>query len=130
MESAIRLIRHARILLALAVAALAVPFVALAGTTAASAGAASGSDAVPHYQHIVVITFADHSYSNILSNKDAPAFNRLTGGLRPGHPLLHHLRPRRGRDNGVPGRQLLRRQRRLAVLGPARQQADPAQPAR
>lgn len=77
MESAIRFVRRARILLAMAVAALAVPLVALSGTTAASARAASGSDAVPHYQHIVVIMFTDHSYSNILNNKYAPTFNRL-----------------------------------------------------
>ena len=81
MKSAIRFIRHARILPGLAVAALAMPLVALAGTTAASArpasGAASGSDAVPHYQHIVVIMFTDHSYSNILGNQHAPTFNRL-----------------------------------------------------
>jgi hypothetical protein len=81
MKSAIRFIRHARILPGLAVAALAMPLVALAGTTAASAGpasgAAGGSDAVPRYQHIAVIMFTDHSYSNILGNQHAPTFNRL-----------------------------------------------------
>ena len=77
MKSAIRFIRHARILLALAVATLAVPLVALAGTAPASARAASASDAVPHFRHIAVIMFADHSYSNILGNKYAPTFNRL-----------------------------------------------------
>ncbi len=77
MKSAIRFIRHARILLALAVATLAVPLVALAGTAPASARAASASGAVPHFRHIAVIMFADHSYSNILGNKYAPTFNRL-----------------------------------------------------
>jgi hypothetical protein len=76
MEAAIRFVRRTRRLLkALAAASLVVPLVAFANT--AAAGAASESDAVPHYDHIVVIMFTDHSYANILNNKYAPTFNRL-----------------------------------------------------
>ena len=37
----------------------------------------SASDRVPRYNHIAVIMFTDHGFSDILHNKYAPTFNRL-----------------------------------------------------
>jgi ABC-type sugar transport system substrate-binding protein len=65
-----------RLLLTLAAAALVAPLAAF-GTAAAAARAATGSGQVPHYRHIVVIMFTDHSYADILNNSYAPTFNRL-----------------------------------------------------
>jgi hypothetical protein len=76
MVAAIRFVRHTRrLLVALAAASLVVPLAAFGSTPAGKA--ASGSDKVPHYNHIVVIMFTDHSYANILNNKYAPTFNLL-----------------------------------------------------
>jgi phosphatidylinositol-3-phosphatase len=65
------------------VVGLAVP-VAAAASPAATAATATGApaappapDRVPHYNHIAVIMFTGHGFSNILHNKYAPTFNRL-----------------------------------------------------
>lgn len=50
------------------------------GTPAAAthpASAASTAAKVPHYNHVAVIMFTDHGFTNILHNKHAPTFNRL-----------------------------------------------------
>jgi phosphatidylinositol-3-phosphatase len=55
-------------------AGLAIP----AATAAASASPApAAADQIPRYNHIVVIMFTDHGFSNILHNKYAPTFNKL-----------------------------------------------------
>jgi hypothetical protein len=61
------------------VAGISAPAAALAaGTgTAAAAGTVRTADTVPHYNHITVIMFTDHGFTNILGKKDAPTFNRL-----------------------------------------------------
>lgn len=60
---------------------LAIPSAALAASTAAAAtitaAAPGAADTVPHYDHIVVIMFTNHGYTNIANNKYAPTFNRL-----------------------------------------------------
>jgi Phosphoesterase family len=61
-------------------AGLALPLAAgatTAATPAAAATAPAGTVRVPHYNHIVVIMFADHGFTNILHNRYAPTFNRL-----------------------------------------------------
>jgi hypothetical protein len=65
------------------IAGLASPAVAHAASasrTAASSSAmlaASTADRVPHYNHVAVIMFTNHDFTNILHNKHAPTFNRL-----------------------------------------------------
>jgi phosphoesterase family protein len=61
-------------------AGLAIPAAASAASSQAATPAASAARAaatIPHYNHIAVIMFTDHGYSNILHNKYAPTFNRL-----------------------------------------------------
>ena len=64
-------------------AALALPAAANATTaiSPASAGqaghAATAANQVPRYNHITVIMFTDHGYSDILHSRFAPTFNRL-----------------------------------------------------
>ncbi len=60
---------------AAAVAASAHP-AATAGHAAADA-ATHAADRVPRYNHIVVLMFTDHGFTNIQGNKYAPTFNRL-----------------------------------------------------
>ncbi len=82
----IRAVRSAAALLA----GLAIPAaIATAGSTPASAArgpsasaeasaaARSASDRVPRYNHIAVIMFTNHGFTDILHNKHAPTFNRL-----------------------------------------------------
>jgi hypothetical protein len=57
------------------VAAAASP--AATAATAMGAAAAPAADQVPHYNHIAVIMFTEHGFSNILHNQYAPTFNRL-----------------------------------------------------
>jgi hypothetical protein len=61
------------------VAGLAIPAAATAVSNAATpaAHAASAQVRVPAYNHIAVIMFTDHGYTNIIGNKNAPTFNRL-----------------------------------------------------
>jgi phosphatidylinositol-3-phosphatase len=69
-----------------AVAASSTPAVTAAHATAhaatvraatAHAANAGAGDRVPRYNHIVVIMFTDHGFSNIHGKKYAPTFNRL-----------------------------------------------------
>jgi len=73
-------VRAAVIAAALA-AGLATPAIASAASTTADAAsstrAASAADRVPHYNHVAVIMFTNHDFTNILDNKYAPTFNRL-----------------------------------------------------
>jgi hypothetical protein len=59
--------------------AVALPLAANAATSSPSspAAAASSADHIPHYNHIYVIMFTDHGFSNINNNKYAPTFNKL-----------------------------------------------------
>jgi Phosphoesterase family len=70
--------RGAAIAVAL-VAGLAIPAAAAAASSAATpaAHATTTSVKVPRYNHIAVIMFTNHAYSNILNNKNAPTFNKL-----------------------------------------------------
>jgi hypothetical protein len=63
-------------------AGLTTPAVAVAASAGAAAApaaapAASPADRVPHYNHVAVIMFTSHGFSNILHNRNAPTFNRL-----------------------------------------------------
>jgi hypothetical protein len=61
------------------VAGLAIPAAATAASNAATpaAHAKSTQVKVPSYNHIAVIMFTDHGYTNIVGNKYAPTFNKL-----------------------------------------------------
>jgi hypothetical protein len=48
-----------------------------AGTATAGTATAGIPAKIPHYDHVVVIMFTDHGYTDILHNKYAPTFNRL-----------------------------------------------------
>jgi phosphatidylinositol-3-phosphatase len=64
------------------VAGLAIPAAATAASRASTprahaAHAAAKQVKVPGYNHIAVIMFTDHGYTNIIGNKNAPTFNKL-----------------------------------------------------
>jgi hypothetical protein len=58
-----------------AITASAVP----AAASPASATTAGSPAKIPRYDHIVVIMFTDHGYTDILHNQYAPTFNQLAG---------------------------------------------------
>jgi hypothetical protein len=60
------------------VAATLTPQLAASAANAADApGSTAATSAVPHYQHIAVVLYTDHGYSNIIGNKFAPTINSL-----------------------------------------------------
>ena len=86
----LRSIRRTRARAAVTAAVLAVGLATPAAAVAASAHPAAtahaaiagtvttrATDRVPRYNHVAVIMFTDHGFSNILHNKYAPTFNRL-----------------------------------------------------
>jgi fructose/tagatose bisphosphate aldolase len=60
------------------VAATLIPQLAAGTANAAYApGRTAASSAVPHYQHIAVVLYTDHGYSQVIGNKFAPTINSL-----------------------------------------------------
>jgi hypothetical protein len=58
-------------------ASAAVATASPAGTATASATTAGASATIPSYDHVVVIMFTEHGYTDILHNNYAPTFNNL-----------------------------------------------------
>lgn len=48
------------------------------GTTQAAGGRADGHAAIPRFSQVVVVAFENKAYGDVIGDREAPTFNRLT----------------------------------------------------